>query len=90
MSDAYLFAAPRPNPTRTSARLSLAVRVAQHVDVSVYDALGRRVLTTYAGSLEASQTETVRVDSGSLPAGLYFVRAEGETFVATRTLTVVR
>ena len=90
MTEDYLFAAPRPNPSRSSATISLAVRVAQRVDVSVYDALGRRVLTAFSGSLEASKTETVRVDSDRLPAGLYFVRAEGETFVATQTLTFVR
>jgi predicted outer membrane repeat protein len=84
LSEAY------PNPAREQARLTLAVAEAQEVEAAAYDARGRRVAVLFDGTLDASDTETLRVEAESLASGVYFVRVEGETFRATRKLVLVR
>lgn len=81
-----------PNPVRNRAQLDLAVRRPQHVTIRVYDVPGRSVATAHDGRVPAQSTERVPldVDAMQLTAGTYFVRIVGETFVATRRLTVVR
>ncbi|NBC15814.1 MAG: T9SS type A sorting domain-containing protein, partial [Bacteroidetes bacterium] len=87
---AYRFTAPYPNPARNEARLSLMVQRAQPVVVHVYDLLGRRVRTLFQGEVAAHQARALVLRRGDLPSGLYVVRAEGERFTATRTVTLLR
>ena len=56
--------------------------------VAVYNLLGRRVATLMSGTVDGSVS--LRLDGGSLASGVYFVRAEGETFSATRQVVRVR
>ncbi len=87
---AYAVEAPYPNPTRGEATLPVTVREAQEVTVRVYDVLGRRVRTVRAGEMSEQETRTIRVPTGDLASGQYFVRVRGESFSATKRLTVVR
>lgn len=87
---AYRLSKPAPNPTRGTATMKLTVREPQHVRVTAYDALGRRVTTLYDGDLEAHHAERIRFVGRRLPSGPYFLRATGETFTATRRVTLVR
>lgn len=70
---------PRPNPA--SGRVAMDVRLgrSEWVELSVFDAGGRRVRTVHAGVLPAGATRLVwdgRGDSGRLvPAGAYWMRA---------------
>lgn len=79
-----------PNPTSGMASIALAVDRAQHVDVAVYDILGRQVAQVFSGALAGGVQELFDVDTAGFPAGLYFVRATGEAFASTQQLTVVR
>jgi hypothetical protein len=56
----------------------------------VYDVLGRRVAVLFDGKVDAGETEALRLDADGLASGVYLVRVTGETFAATRRLTVVR
>lgn len=47
LGTAYRAGAIYPNPTRGQATLELTVHEAQHVTVTAYDVLGRRVVTLY-------------------------------------------
>jgi photosystem II stability/assembly factor-like uncharacterized protein len=78
-----------PNPSRGAARLTLGVGEAQHVTAALYDALGRRVALLHDGALEAG-THALAFDGAGLPGGVYVVRVTGETFAATRRVTLVR
>jgi hypothetical protein len=78
-----------PNPFRRQASLTLEVAERQAVLIEVYDGLGRRVAVVHDGALEAGAHALV-LDGTQLPAGVYVVRATGETFVATRRVTLVR
>ena len=90
LPEAYLLTPPYPNPFNPEARFSLMVKRRQQVVVSVYDALGRRVQVLYAHVMEAEQARAFVFDAGDLPSGLYLVQAVGETFVATRTIMLIR
>ena len=61
-----------------------------HLEVSVYDALGRRVRVLYTGAMEAEQARSMVFEAGDLPSGLYVIRAVGEAFVATRKTLLLK
>ncbi|WP_410336697.1 BspA family leucine-rich repeat surface protein [Longimonas sp.] len=84
LSDAY------PNPSRSDATLELTVQQTQPVTATVYDMLGRRVTTLHRGEIDGNTPTELRVNADELSSGTYFVRVEGESFKATRRLTVVR
>ena len=81
---------PFPNPSTGEAQLALTVAQGQAVQVGLYDALGRRVAVLFDGTVQAGSAETLRVDGRALPAGVYVVRAEGETFSESRRLVLTR
>jgi hypothetical protein len=70
--------APRPNPSSSATRMELALPAAATVDLSVYDATGRRVATLLHSDLPAGR-RSVQWDgreAGGRPAaaGVYFAR----------------
>lgn len=81
---------PRPNPTATTAILTLAVSRTQAVEVAAYDVAGRRVAVLLARAVAAGEAVALGLDVSVLPAGVYVVRARGEDFTAARRVTVVR
>ena len=90
LDEAYALSQAYPNPTSSRATLELAVQEAQPVTATVYDLLGRRVTTLHRGDVAANATMKLQLSANALSSGTYFVRVEGETFTATRRLTVVR
>ena len=79
-----------PNPTTSDAGIAVEVSSAQRVTATVYDALGRTVSKAFDAPLSAGARHTITLDLGALPSGLYLVRVEGETFAATRPVSVAR
>jgi hypothetical protein len=76
-----------PNPLR-SGILHLTTGPLDHwTTVSVFDALGRRVL---ARTLESSTPGPLSFDLRSLPTGTYLVRLEAGSKAATRKLVIER
>lgn len=86
----YQLTAAHPNPFRTHAEARLTVRRSQHVTAALYDASGRRVRTLHDGPLPGGASERFAVTAEALSSGVYVLRVSGETFSATRTLTLVR
>jgi choice-of-anchor B domain-containing protein len=84
LSEAY------PNPTTSATQIDLVLDAAQQVEVVVYDVLGRRVADLFDGRLGAGEARTFSFDASALPAGLYFIRATGETFAETRQVSIAR
>ena len=86
---ALALSAPRPNPTGGDAALAVSLGASETVSIEVLNALGQRVAVLHDGPLAGGAHEfTVR--AGALPAGVYIVRAVGETVRATQRLTIVR
>lgn len=79
-----------PNPMRGSGRVSLSVAEAQTVRVDVIDVQGRRVATLHDGAVTPGQRLDLAVAAADLPAGVYVVRAQGESLSLVRQITVVR
>lgn len=84
LSDVY------PNPFNPRAQFTLAVAAAQHVRVEVFDVRGRQVALLHDGFLEADRTHRFTLEAGSLPSGVYFYRATGETFHAAKPATLLK
>src|SRR5262249_24002447 len=70
--------APRPNPSSAATRLELSLPSATSVDLSVYDAHGRRVATLLHADLSAGrrsvQWDGREADGRRVRAGVYFAR----------------
>lgn len=85
-------AAPSPNPSRGAVRFDLDLSAPAAVEMSVFDAAGRRVKTLARGAYDAGHHAFAwngSDDRGSRArAGVYFVRAVAGD--ATRTQRVVR
>jgi hypothetical protein len=82
--------APYPNPFTSEARFSLAVATAQHVRLAAYDLLGREVARLFDARLPAHSSRAFQLDATDLPSGTYVLRAVGETFTTSRTVTLLR
>jgi uncharacterized repeat protein (TIGR01451 family) len=86
----HALSAPVPNPSTGRAAFTLDVVETQAVRVEVLDALGRRVAVLHNGPLQAGTAHRLAFEGSALPAGVYAVRAVGETFADVRTLTLTR
>ncbi len=75
---------PNPSAGRAEVRAVLSIPE-KHVEIDVYDALGRHIRRLYSG---ASTDAHIAADLTQLPAGLYFVRAISESATASRALVV--
>jgi hypothetical protein len=79
-----------PNPFNPVTVMRFAVPTEQHVKVQMHDVSGRVVRTLYDGVASVSTPIAVRIDAEGLTSGVYLIRAEGATAVATRTVTVLK
>ncbi len=84
----YALDAAYPNPFYPSVKVPFAVPEAAHVEIELYDVLGRRV-AVIANSLFATGRHTIRFDGSNLASGVYILRAvmESERGSATRLFT---
>jgi hypothetical protein len=91
---AFAVGAAFPNPLRTEGTLRLDLPAAAEVAVTLYDVLGREVLTVPPQPMAAGTAREVALDVRSLPSGVYLYRVEaalpGSTEQASGRLTVVR
>ncbi|MEM1269514.1 MAG: T9SS type A sorting domain-containing protein [Bacteroidota bacterium] len=85
---AIILSAVYPNPLTNEAVFTLALAIGQPVEVSLFDALGRRVRRLHQGTLPAGQAHAFRIERGSLPAGVYLVRVAGLRFSESRRVVV--
>lgn len=78
-----------PNPARRAAVIKVAMPIAAHLSVSIFDALGRRVASLVDGPHPAGP-HALTLDATSLPPGTYLVRMVADELVLTQRLAVVR
>ena len=79
-----------PNPFTVQTGVVLSLPQQQHITVSVYDALGRRVALLHEGPLTPGVSHRFEMQGQALPSGLYMIRAEGERFRATHLLRLLK
>jgi len=78
-----------PNPARGALTVHYDLAAPARVRVAVYDALGRRVAAPADADAPAG-TGAVALDVSGLAPGVYVLRVEAGSEVATRRVTVVR
>ena len=86
LPEVYALSPAYPNPFNPQTKFTLSVAREQQVRVEVYNLLGRRVALLFDGRLRAHQAHPFTFDASALPSGLYFYRATGQTFTATRKI----
>ena len=87
---ALVLEAAAPNPFAGTTTVRLHVAQPQHVEVALYDGLGRRVALLHDGLVPASAPLALTVGAADLPAGVYVLRARGEQATATQRLVRTR
>lgn len=84
---------PRPNPSAASSHLEFALPTASSVDLSVFDAAGRRVTTLFHGDLPAGRRTVSwdgrEADGRTVAAGLYFARLSTSVGTVARRIARV-
>ncbi|MEO1478836.1 MAG: T9SS type A sorting domain-containing protein, partial [Bacteroidota bacterium] len=79
-----------PNPFNAETMVRFTVREAAPVQAELFDVTGRRIRTLYAGTPAAGTPQTLRIDGGDLPTGLYIVRVTGRDFAHTQRVTLLK
>jgi hypothetical protein len=78
-----------PNPTSRTARVQIEVGASGPARLAVFDVLGREVAVLSDGPLGAGVYDS-ELDASRLAPGVYVIRLQTSSGVATRQLTVVR
>lgn len=79
-----------PNPVVDQANLSITLKETGVVQVQVMDLTGRMVTNLGSRTAMAGTQEVFQFNAGSLPAGTYFVVANGDNFKQTQKLVLTR
>lgn len=79
-----------PNPFNPATTIRFALPDAAAVQLTVYDALGRRVRTLADGAVLPAGSHAVAADLGGLPTGVYFYRLRAGDVTATRSMLLVK
>ncbi len=78
-----------PNPFNPTTTISYSVAANAPVKMTVFDVLGREVMTVVDGIKDAGDYR-VAVDLSGFSGGVYFVRMDAPDFTATRKLVLVK
>ena len=78
-----------PNPFNPTTEIRYQVPAASHVELAVYDALGRKVQVLVDGLVQGGY-RTVVWDAKEAASGVYLVRMEAGDFVEVRKMVLIR
>lgn len=79
----------QPNPIRDSAEMILKLNQPQHVLITLYDAIGRRV-AVLQDRMFSLGTHRIRFAPPRLPSGVYTIRVASQTGVVNTPVTLIR
>ncbi len=85
----YSLDPPYPNPFNSQATIEFALPKNGHVELTVFDILGRTV-TKLVDEQRVAGYHHVQWDASRVGSGIYFVRMTSEEFVATRKLHLIK
>ncbi len=78
-----------PNPFNPSTQISYSLPTGEHVDLAVYDMMGRRV-TQLVDAFTAAGTYRVTFDAGALPSGIYMYVIKAGSMTASNKMTLIK
>lgn len=88
--DGFVLSAAYPNPFNPRTSFSLTTERRQEVTVEIFNILGISVKRLFSGTMEANETRTFTFEADDLPSGVYLYRVSGESFTATRQMTLLK
>lgn len=88
--DGFVLSAAFPNPFNPQTSFSLTTERRQEVTVEVFNILGISVKRLFKGTMDANETRTFTFEADDLPSGIYLYRVSGESFTATRQMTLLK
>ena len=92
--DIYTLKQNYPNPFTPSTTIEFSVPEIQHVDLSVFDVMGRHVVTLHKGETTAGlhQVHWNGIDKNQHPVanGVYFYRLQTASWSQTHKMTLIR
>jgi len=78
-----------PNPFNPTTSIRFDLKVATHVKLTVYNALGQKVVTLLDENMKAGEKGIVW-DASNYPSGIYFYKLEAGDFVQTRRMVLLK
>jgi len=83
-----------PNPFNPSTKISFAVPVKSDVTLEVYNLIGQRMMTLFAGSVDAG-THTELFNANGMSSGIYLVKMiavgeNGAQFTSSKKMTLLK
>ncbi len=90
LPDSYRLSEVYPNPFNPQTQFSLEIAQHENVQIEVYNTLGQNVQVLHDELLSGPATHSFTFEAGSLPSGVYLLRVTGESFSATRTMTLLK
>lgn len=78
-----------PNPFNPATNIEFDLHRAQLIQLAIFDLQSRRVAVLAEGKYAAGNHRAI-FDASQLPAGVYFYRLAGESFVVTRKLVLIK
>ncbi len=88
--DSHVLSNAYPNPFNPSAVFTLTVNRDQHVEIGLYDMLGRQMDAIFSGVVEADEVRQFTIRGDQLSSGMYFYRVEGEYFSDMRSIVLMK
>jgi lysophospholipase L1-like esterase len=89
MIEGYVLGQNYPNPFNPSTAISYQLQAMSHVRLSVYDMLGRDIVSLVDGE-RAAGTHTATWDASGFPGGVYFYRLQAGSYTETKKLLLLR
>jgi len=88
--EGYLISDAYPNPFNPTTRLEIGVEQTQFVSLDVYNAVGQKVASPFAGEIAANQMQSVIVSLDGLPSGQYILAVSGNNWITHRVVTMTK
>ena len=88
-SYSYQLSQNYPNPFNSSTRINYSIPSPALINLSVYDYLGRKIVTLFNGQ-EVPGDHSVVFNAGDLPGGVYFVRLKANKFAKTIKMQLLK
>lgn len=79
-----------PNPFNPSTTIRFRMRNTGQAKVTVYDLLGRELVTLFDGTADARRVHSLSFDGGALPSGVYFYSLRSGERTEFRKMALIR
>ncbi|MBU8933895.1 MAG: SBBP repeat-containing protein [candidate division Zixibacteria bacterium] len=86
---AFLLQQNYPNPFNPTTTISFSVKSKSHVKITVYDVLGRQVVTLVDETLSCGNYNT-KFDGANLASGVYLYELEADGFTESRKMVLAK